>query len=123
MGKAGEYVIQPAADGLAALGGSSVAIPTLLSEPVATLRTEPNTPVVRQEIAPLAAGLSYVNCTSSQKTSIASALSQADTYASNAGSYLTAGTVGSRYTTWFGAYTSSRYSTARTHYTAIRSAI
>jgi peptidyl-Lys metalloendopeptidase len=123
MGQAGEYVIQHAADALAAFGGSSVAIPTLLSEPVATLRTEPNTPVVRQEIAPLAAGLSYVNCTSSQKTSVASALSQADTYASNAASYLTAGTVGSRYTTWFGAYTSSRYSTARTHYTAIRSAI
>ena len=37
--------------------------------------------------------------------------------------YLNAGTVGSRYTTWFGAYTSARYATAQQHFVDIDAAM
>jgi len=62
-------------------------------------------------------------CTSSEKSSLATALNGAASYATGALNYLN-GTPGSkpRYTTWFGAYTSSRWSTAKTHYTKIKSA-
>lgn len=65
----------------------------------------------------------YVSCSTSRKNSIASALSQAQTYADNAYNYLTAGTAGTRYTRWFGTYNSSRYSTVRSHFTSIRNAV
>jgi peptidyl-Lys metalloendopeptidase len=63
-------------------------------------------------------------CTASEKTSLATALSSAASYAGNALTYLN-GTPGSkpRYTTWFGAYSSSNWSTARTHFTNIKSAL
>ena len=44
-------------------------------------------------------------------------------YSENAKGYLNTGTVGSRYTTWFGAYTSNRYGTAQQHFTAIDAAL
>lgn len=68
------------------------------------------------------AGLSYSACSSSQQTAIATSVSSAKTYANNSVSYLTAGTKGSRYTTWFGTYSSTRYATAKSHFTAIKSA-
>lgn len=70
----------------------------------------------------LAGSLSYTNCSSSQKTTIATAVASAKTYASNANSYLAAGKTGSRYTTWFGAYNSTRYATVKSHFTAIGNA-
>lgn len=70
----------------------------------------------------LAGSLSYANCTSSQKTSIASAVSGAKTYAANASSYLNAGTKGARYTTWFGTYDATRYNTVKSHFASIGSA-
>ncbi|MEO8002081.1 MAG: M35 family metallo-endopeptidase [Arenimonas sp.] len=68
-------------------------------------------------------GVTFVGCTSSRTTSAGQAVVQARTYANNAKAYLTAGTAGPRYTTWFGSYTSSRYSTAKSHYTNISSAL
>lgn len=65
----------------------------------------------------------YRNCSSSRKTSISNALSTSQSYAGNALAYLNAGSTGARYTTWFGAYTSSRYSTARSHFSSIDSTI
>jgi len=68
-------------------------------------------------------GVTFVGCTSSRTTSAGSAVVEARKYANNAKAYLTAGTAGPRYTTWFGSYTSSRYSTAKSHYTNIASAL
>ena len=68
-------------------------------------------------------GVSYVGCTTSRTTNAGSAVVEARKYANNAKAYLTAGTTGPRYTTWFGSYTSSRYSTAKSHYTNIASAL
>jgi peptidyl-Lys metalloendopeptidase len=48
---------------------------------------------------------------------------QARGYTENAKGYLNTGTVGSRYTTWFGAYTSARYATAQQHFASIDSAM
>lgn len=68
-------------------------------------------------------GISYVGCSSTQISQLGTAIASARTYSENSKGYLNAGTVGARYTTWFGAYTSSRYSTARSHYVSIDSAL
>jgi peptidyl-Lys metalloendopeptidase len=75
-----------------------------------------------QKIAAAAGTTSYVSCSASRQSSIASARTSAGTYANNASSYLNAGTTGTRYTKWFGTYNSSRYSTVRTHFTSIKDA-
>ncbi|SEL50197.1 extracellular peptidase. Metallo peptidase. MEROPS family M35 [Stigmatella aurantiaca] len=64
------------------------------------------------------------NCSTSRKTDITSAFSAAQSMTNNSLSYLTNTTPGStpRYTTWFGAYSSTGWSTAKSHFTAIKSA-
>ncbi|KAI0830740.1 peptidyl-Lys metalloendopeptidase [Trametes gibbosa] len=59
----------------------------------------------------------YSGCSTSQKSALASAAPAAQSYAANAYSYLSTHTAASpRYTTWFGAYTSSRHSTVLSHF-------
>jgi peptidyl-Lys metalloendopeptidase len=65
----------------------------------------------------------YVGCSTTRKNQITTARTSATSYANNSKSYLTAGTQGSRYTWWFGSYNSSRYSTVRTHFNNICSAL
>jgi peptidyl-Lys metalloendopeptidase len=75
-------------------------------------------------VSPLAASISYTgSCTSSQKTQLSQAVTAATNYASSSATYLN-GTPSatSRYTTWFGAYTSARWATAKDHYTKARNA-
>lgn len=75
------------------------------------------------ERAVTAAGTTvYRNCTASQQTTLAQVRPAAQNYAANAYSSLT-GTAGTRYTTWFGAYNSSRYSTVKSHYQSLNSAL
>jgi peptidyl-Lys metalloendopeptidase len=71
----------------------------------------------------LAATNSFVGCSTTRKNQVATARTSATSYANNSRSYLTAGTQGSRYTWWFGTYNSSRYSTVRTHFNNIYSAL
>jgi peptidyl-Lys metalloendopeptidase len=66
---------------------------------------------------------SYTKCTTSQQSLIATARNDAAVYASDSLNYLTSGATGARYTTWFGAYTSSRYSTVKSHFTNIKNAM
>ena len=68
-------------------------------------------------------GLSFSNCTSSQSSTINSAIAAAKTMANNSVSYLNAGTQGTRYKKWFGTYNSSRYATAKAHFTSIKNAL
>lgn len=68
-------------------------------------------------------GVNYVGCSNSRITTLGTAINSARTYSENAKGYLNAGRTGSRYTTWFGAYTSSRYGTARSHFVNIDSAM
>jgi peptidyl-Lys metalloendopeptidase len=68
-------------------------------------------------------GVSFSGCSSTQITQGGQAVIDARAYTQNARNYLAGGTVGPRYTTWFGAYTSSRYSTANSHFVAIDNAM
>jgi peptidyl-Lys metalloendopeptidase len=68
-------------------------------------------------------GVSYVGCSSTQISTAGSAVVEARKYSENAKGYLASGTVGPRYTTWFGAYTSSRYGTASQHFVSIDAAM
>ncbi|MEO7198850.1 MAG: M35 family metallo-endopeptidase [Dokdonella sp.] len=77
----------------------------------------------RSGLDPFAATNSYVGCSNSRKSQLITARNSSVTYASNAKSYLTAGKTGARYTWWFGSYNSSRYSTVRTHFNNIHSAL
>ncbi|QRO02075.1 peptidase M35 [Archangium violaceum] len=71
-----------------------------------------------------AQALSYSGaCTSSEQSSISTAVTNARTYANNASTYLNGITSGtSRYTTWFGTYSTTNVGTARSHFTNIKNA-
>ena len=71
-----------------------------------------------------AQALSTANCSSTRASTVSSAFSAAKTMANNSVSYLTNTTPGntSRYKTWFGNYTSTGWSTAKSHFNAIKSA-
>ncbi|KAM5544061.1 hypothetical protein V8D89_002247 [Ganoderma adspersum] len=64
----------------------------------------------------------FNGCSSSEQSALNSAAPSAQTYAAGALSYLQAHTSSTtRYTTWFGTYTSSRHSTVQSHYSNINS--
>jgi peptidyl-Lys metalloendopeptidase len=65
----------------------------------------------------------FTGCTSSRQTALTTARGDAYNYSTNSYSYLQTGTAGLRYTTWFGSYNSSRYSTVRSHFNAIQNAM
>ncbi|UOF16892.1 M35 family metallo-endopeptidase [Lysobacter capsici] len=81
--------------------------------------------VAKKPVGPTAVvnGVNYVGCTTARTSTAGQAVNAARTYAENAKGYLNTGTIGPRYTTWFGAYTSSRLNTARSHFVNIDSAI
>jgi len=63
------------------------------------------------------------NCSASRKTTLTNAVAAATTYAANAQTYLNRTPAATqRYTKWFGALTTARWNTAKTHYTNINSA-
>ena len=69
----------------------------------------------------------FVSCTSTRQSALTTALGNAETISLAARNYLNNVPAANRptdtaYRTWFGAYTSSRYSTVQSHYTAIHSA-
>jgi len=60
----------------------------------------------------------FTGCSSSQQSQLNSAAPAAQTYVANALSYLQSHTSStSRFTTWFGSYTSARHSTVLSHFT------
>ena len=61
-------------------------------------------------------------CTVDQQSDILAARSQATIYSLDSKNYLNKNTLDSRYNTWFGTYTTTRYSTVNTHFNAIYSA-
>lgn len=71
-----------------------------------------------------AASISYTGaCTTTQKSTLASAVTAATNYASSSATYLSGTPSGTpRYTTWFGAYTLSRWNTAQDHFVKARNA-
>ena len=68
-------------------------------------------------------GVSFIGCSTTQIADAGNAVVEARKYSENGKGYLATGTVGARYTTWFGAYTSARYSTASQHFVNIDAAL
>ena len=100
--------------------------PDTLSSDALTISIEGTLPrgsVAKAPAEPTAtAGLSFSRCTTSQQSTITNAVAAAQGMSNNANAYLGANNTGPRYTKWFGSYTSSRYSTVKSHFTAIKSA-
>jgi peptidyl-Lys metalloendopeptidase len=67
-------------------------------------------------------GLAFNKCTTSQQADITSAVSAALSMASSGDAYMAKGTMGSRYTKWFGAVDTSRVATIKTHFAALKDA-
>ncbi len=68
-------------------------------------------------------GVTTVGCSATRITGIGNAITAARNYSEGAKGYLASNNQGPRYTTWFGAYTSSRYNTASQHFVSIDSAM
>lgn len=81
------------------------------------------TKVPVSEIDAVSGSTSFTGCSTSRQSDLTTARNNASNYSTVANNYLQAGTVGSRYTTWFGSYTSSRYNTVRNHFSSITSAM
>jgi peptidyl-Lys metalloendopeptidase len=64
----------------------------------------------------------YIGCTTSQANALVTALVAAEGLANNAVGYLN-GQPGTRYTTWFGSYSSGNWNIAKSHFTKILSAL
>ena len=134
ISRSGEYSIQyrvPVREALRA-EGAKVAAAKLgnLESNVLTLGIEREERLVA-EAPELAVGSSltpgFVSCSSTRQTSLVTALGNAEVISLKARDYLNNLPVASRstdsaYITWFGAYTTSRYSTVQSHYNAIYSA-
>jgi peptidyl-Lys metalloendopeptidase len=106
------------------LASNTIALTIIGDATVASRR--PNAAAPQRALEPFApsfaASVSFIGCSNTRTTQIRSALTSAESYASNSVSYLNAGTRGPRYTTWFGSYNSSRYSTVRSHFASISDA-
>jgi len=66
--------------------------------------------------------LSFNKCTTSQQADITTAVSTALSMATNGDAYMAKGTMGTRYTKWFGAVDSGRVATVKAHFAAIKDA-
>lgn len=73
-------------------------------------------------VSPAAAGLSFTKCTTSQQSTVTSAISAATTMANGADAYMASGTPGLRYTKWFGAVEPARVSKVKANFVAIKDA-
>jgi hypothetical protein len=85
--------------------------------PTATL------PVTPTATPPGGGGNSFNACTTTRQSLLITARNESKIYASGAENYLVANTLNSRYTTWFGVFSSPRYNTVRTNFTAISNAM
>lgn len=79
--------------------------------------------LVSAKLAPtptLSRRATYVGCSTARQSQLVSAAAAAQSYAANAYSYMSATTSARpRYTTWFGAYTSTRRNTVLSHFNSI----
>lgn len=71
---------------------------------------------------PTPGGNTFSSCTVEQQALIATARDYAKIYAADSENYLLANNQGPRYTTWFGVFSSTRYTTVKNHFTAISDA-
>lgn len=68
-------------------------------------------------------GVTYVGCSSTQINGAGAGVTQARAYSENAKGYLNGNNQGPRFTTWMGAYTSTRYNTVTGNFVKIDTAM
>jgi peptidyl-Lys metalloendopeptidase len=73
-------------------------------------------------VAAAGGALAFNKCTTSQQADITSAVSAALSMATSGDAYMAKGTMGTRYTKWFGAVDSGRVATVKAHFAAIKDA-
>jgi peptidyl-Lys metalloendopeptidase len=73
-------------------------------------------------VAAAGGALAFNKCTTSQQADITSAVSSALSMATSGDAYMAKGTMGTRYTKWFGAVDSGRVATVKAHFAAIKDA-
>lgn len=110
-----EYVgLAKQQSGQTALLAADAAAPTYL-----WLEGRTPQPQAQAALAPsLAASISYTgNCTATQKSTLASAVTAATNYSQSSYNYLSATpSATTRYKTWFGAFSTTGWNTAKSHY-------
>lgn len=77
-------------------------------------------------LAAVVGGTTFNKCTITQQSTLTTARNESSVYAANALGYLNVNASSQptlRYTTWFGTYLASRYSTVASHFSAISSAM
>ncbi|MEK8031955.1 M35 family metallo-endopeptidase [Ideonella sp. DXS29W] len=78
---------------------------------------------VTESAEAVAASITYTGgCTSSEQSTLASAVTAATNYATSSNSYLNTPVSTQRYVKWFGTFATSRWNTVNSHYTNIESA-
>jgi peptidyl-Lys metalloendopeptidase len=105
--------------------GPAKAVDSLTSNELSLLIQGRPAVALGEMVAPdtVSGSTTFDKCTASQQSSLVTARTQASTYSADALSYLNTNKQGSRYTTWFGVYTPTRYSTVRSHFGAISNAM
>ncbi len=78
-----------------------------------------------ERVRPQAGSISFTgNCTSTQRTTLTNAVNAARNYANESAAYLNrTPSATQRYVKWFGAFSTSRWGTARSHFDSIQSAM
>ncbi|KAF8167476.1 deuterolysin M35 metalloprotease [Crassisporium funariophilum] len=85
-----------------------------------TAKLSGNMAVARRDESSLSKRATFVSCSAARQTLINTAAASAETYASNALAYITSHTsTSTRYSTWFGTFTSARRSTVLSHFNLI----
>ncbi|RDB29383.1 Peptidyl-Lys metalloendopeptidase [Hypsizygus marmoreus] len=116
---AGEYSFE-ASNLFYVIDSSNKVVPIYADSEALSSKVSGNLAIARKTEASLSKRATFVGCSASRQTLLNSAASAAQSYAANSLSYINSHTSAStRYTTWFGAFTSSRRSTVQSHYSLI----
>ncbi|MES2324472.1 MAG: M35 family metallo-endopeptidase [Pseudomonadota bacterium] len=127
MSVTGQYSIRYNTKSLAMFGATEKAVGELKSEAVSVWidgrlpRGTDLTTKAAAPVTPMAAGLSFTKCTASQQTTVSQAIAAAGTMANGADAYM-GGSLGARYTQWFGAADTTRINKVKANFSAIKSA-
>ncbi|KAK7438459.1 hypothetical protein VKT23_018072 [Stygiomarasmius scandens] len=105
-----------------AVDPSTLEVSTLTAKVESTLKSKLDGTLAISRRALVSKRASFNGCSESQQSDIEAAVDAANTYASDAASYLQGISSGTeRYTTWFGEFTSSRHDTVQDHFNSMSS--
>ncbi len=120
LSKSGNYSVR------FSLGEEGNTVRQLASNEVSLfIEGRPNPMLADKEVSATVTGaISFNRCDATQQSTVLQAINAASAMADNSSGYLNTTTPGAtpRYTTWFGAYSSANWSTAKTHFASIKDA-